>query len=70
MLNELGGRDRLLVETAHGCARINPLIRIVNDSQRAATQYAGLLGLTPSGRASLAAPQQKGRTDEFSEFFG
>ena len=70
MLNELGGRDRLLVETAHGCARINPLIRIVNDSQRAATHYAGLLGLTPSGRASLAAPQQKGRTDEFSEFFG
>jgi len=70
MLNELGGRDRLLVETAHGCARINPLIRIVNDSQRAATHYAGLLGLTPSGRASLAAPQQKGQTDDFSEFFG
>jgi phage terminase small subunit len=68
MLNELAGPARLLVKSKRGSPRINPLIRIVNDSQRAATFYAGLLGLTPSGRASLGA-QQEVRTDDFSEFF-
>jgi P27 family predicted phage terminase small subunit len=56
LINELTGPARLLVETSHGCARPNPLIKIVNDSWRAATQYAGLLGLTPSGRAGLEQP--------------
>ena len=59
MLNELGGRDRLLVETAHGCARINPLIRIVNDSQRAATHY-----VSASRRAGAHHWQRRSRRDE------
>jgi len=53
----------LLSVMAHG-ASANPLIAIISQSQRDAVHYAGLLGLTPSGRASLSVPQQKGRTED------
>jgi P27 family predicted phage terminase small subunit len=70
LLNKLTGRARLLTESRHGSARANPLIAIISQAQRDAVHYAGLLGLTPSGRASLSVPQQqKGRADEFSKYF-
>lgn len=67
-LNGFDGIERLLVKSKRGGPRANPLLKIISQAQRDAAHYGGLIGLTPSGRASLAAPSPQ--ADGLEEFFG
>ena len=68
-LNKLDGTARLLAKSKRGSARINPLLKIISAAQRDAAHFGGLIGLTPSGRASLGSSMPVA-TDEMEEFFG
>jgi phage terminase small subunit len=59
---------RLLVKSKRGGPRANSLLKIISQAQRDAAHYGGLIGLTPSGRASLAAPTLQ--ESEYDKFFG
>ena len=53
MLNKMDPATRLLIKNKRGGPTVNPLVGIIRKSQRDASHFAQLLGLTPSGRASL-----------------
>jgi P27 family predicted phage terminase small subunit len=59
LLAEMAGRDQvtkgLLVKTAEGNARINPLTRMSRRAASDMVRYAGEFGFSPAARARIAA---------------
>lgn len=62
-------RSPMLIKGIHGNLVRNPLVQITRDNQAVVQSWARELGLTPSARANLSAPDRDEESDE-SDYFG